>query len=150
MSNGIEAGTGEQSEVERLREELARAQAEVETLRARSAKDDDGVTIHECPPKGEGYFPCCGLPPFERLGDRMTSRPDRVNCDRLRLRERAEGAERAYEVLFARAGARICGLEDALGEAHAALWGMYCAGGNLRRCFEKQLALRNIKIPGAL
>lgn len=66
------------------------ARAEVERLKERCAKDDAGVTIHACPPPGEGMMPCCGRPPFEVMGDRMTRNPEHVNCDRERLQAEVE------------------------------------------------------------
>ena len=61
------------------------ARAEVERLKERGARDDAGVTIHACPPKGESMMPCCNRPPFEVMADRMTTNPALVNCDRVRL-----------------------------------------------------------------
>lgn len=61
------------------------ALSELAELKARCARDDAGVTIHQCPPKGEGLMPCCGRTPFEVMNDRMTANPAWVNCDRYRL-----------------------------------------------------------------
>lgn len=72
-------------DLQRCSEELTHARAEVERLKERAAKDDAGVTIHACPPKGSGIMPCCGRTPFEVMGDRMSTKPEVVNCDRVRL-----------------------------------------------------------------
>ena len=70
------------------------ARAEVERLKERAARDDAGVTIHACPPTDSGIMPCCGRTPFEVMADRMTTKPEFVNCDRLRLQtERAALAQ---------------------------------------------------------
>jgi hypothetical protein len=80
--------------VQRQAADLTAARAEVERLKDRAAKDDAGVTIHACPPKGAGIMPCCGRTPFEVMADRMTTRPEFVNCDRVRLQtERAALAQ---------------------------------------------------------
>jgi hypothetical protein len=95
-----------------LRAEIERdaARAEVERLKDRAAKDDAGVTIHACPPKGAGIMPCCGRTPFEVMADRMTTRPEFVNCDRVRLQ-----TERAA---LAQENARLI---NEVGELHAKL-----------------------------
>ena len=36
--------------------------------------------VHQCPPRGSGLMPCCGLSPFEAQGDRLTTNPDLVTC----------------------------------------------------------------------
>ena len=36
--------------------------------------------VHLCPPDGSGLMPCCGLTPFERMTDRMTTEPALVTC----------------------------------------------------------------------
>lgn len=77
-----------------IRAQLAEARAEGERLRERAARDDAGVTIHQCPGKGEGLMPCCGKTPFEVLADRMTTNPVLVNCDRERLRTQLEQAQK--------------------------------------------------------
>lgn len=38
------------------------------------------VTVHCCPLPGSGVMPCCGLPPGERLADRMTVNVGEVTC----------------------------------------------------------------------
>ena len=83
-----------------LRTELARAKDDLDErhgpllgpivmerdqLKARCDRDDAGITIHECPPSGAGLMPCCQRTPFEVMGDRMSTRPELVNCDRVRL-----------------------------------------------------------------
>jgi len=62
-----------------------RLATELATAKERAAKDDAGVTIHACPPKGSGIMPCCGRTPFEVMSDRMSTKPEVVNCDRVRL-----------------------------------------------------------------
>lgn len=68
---------------------IERLVKERDNLKERCARDDAGVTIHECPPKGSGVMPCCGRPPFEVSGDRMTKNPALVNCDRVRFKDEA-------------------------------------------------------------
>lgn len=36
--------------------------------------------VHLCPFPGSGEMPCCGLPPFERRGQRMTVDVRLVTC----------------------------------------------------------------------
>jgi hypothetical protein len=96
--------------VQRQAADLTAARAEVERLKDRAAKDDAGVTIHACPPKGAGIMPCCGRTPFEVMADRMTTRPEFVNCDRVRLQ-----TERAA---LAQENARLI---NEVGELHAKL-----------------------------
>jgi hypothetical protein len=43
--------------------------------------DDYVPIVHMCPPDGSGEMPCCGLPPFERMRDRMTLDPALVTCE---------------------------------------------------------------------
>lgn len=85
------------NESQALAADVRQLVAENERLRERCCRDDEGVTIHECPPKGQGFFPCCGLPPFERLGDRMTTNPAKVNCDRLAIREHVQQLTALWE-----------------------------------------------------
>lgn len=80
--------------IERVSKERNAARAEVERLKERAARDDAGVTIHACPPTDSGIMPCCGRTPFEVMADRMTTKPEFVNCDRVRLQtERAALAQ---------------------------------------------------------
>lgn len=103
--------------------ELTKAEQELEKLRARCQRDDEGVTIHACPGPGEALMPCCSRPPFEVLGDRMTRKPEFVNCDRLRIQQdltseryeaqgAIEGLERQNQLL----GAELQRLKDQHGE----------------------------------
>lgn len=39
------------------------------------------VPVHRCPLPGEGIMPCCGLPPGDRLGHRMTTDDAQVTCN---------------------------------------------------------------------
>lgn len=51
--------------------------------RVRAILPSDAVNevTHRCPPTGSNRMPCCGLPPGERLGDRMTVHDDMVTCE---------------------------------------------------------------------
>jgi hypothetical protein len=45
------------------------------------------LVVHFCPPPGTGRTPCCGKPPFELRGDRITLHRSLVTCGH-RLQER--------------------------------------------------------------
>lgn len=49
-------------------------------IEADYAYDGYVPVVHMCPPTGSGEMPCCGLPPFERMRDRMTEDPALVTC----------------------------------------------------------------------
>lgn len=65
--------------------------------------------IHRCPRSGEWVMPCCGLPPGERLGDRMTARDDMVTCNQP---EAVWSLRRIYETLgqVAPSGGSVAGM----------------------------------------
>lgn len=101
-----------------LRDRLVKAEAERDAqhdlvLRL-TAERDEARVVHACPPKGSGVMPCCGATPFEKQGERLTTNPVLVTCDRQRL-----AAD--------------------LDEARAQVWGLICAGTNMaerRRHFQ--------------
>ena len=70
-----------------------------------TAERDAVSVVHACPPKGSGVMPCCGATPFEKQGERLTTNPALVTCDRQRL-----AAD--------------------LDEARAQVWGLMCVVGN--------------------
>ncbi len=74
------------------KEVAAELHEELRQLRERSRRDDEGVTIHMCPPSDSGVLPCCGRTPFEVLMDRITTKPEFVNCDRLKLQQELAAA----------------------------------------------------------
>jgi hypothetical protein len=81
----ITDATFARAELKQAHAQILKLAMDLDEAKARSAKDDAGVTIHACPPRGAGLMPCCGKTPFEVMGDRMTSNPAHVNCDRARL-----------------------------------------------------------------
>ena len=50
-----------------------------------TAERDEASIVHACPPKGSGVMPCCWATPFEKQGERLTTNPALVTCDRQRL-----------------------------------------------------------------
>jgi hypothetical protein len=54
---------------------------------------NDPRTVHMCPPEGTGMMPCCDLPPFERMGDRITLDPKLVTCNVSSHERRDEGSD---------------------------------------------------------
>lgn len=81
----IDDATFARAELKQAHAQILKLAMDLDEAKKRSAKDDAGVTIHACPPKGSGLMPCCGKTPFEVQGDRMTLNPAHVNCDRERL-----------------------------------------------------------------
>lgn len=80
--------------------------ATTQELKTMKPPFDVNETIHECPHRDSGMTPCCGRTPFELpRTDRMSANPALVNCDRVRLRDRAIAAEAALNA--ARAALRI-------------------------------------------
>lgn len=83
--------------VDEMKRELDRERARAEKAEAALAFMGDGKgQIHECPTDAPGLTPCCARA-LEELphSDRMSANPALVNCDRVRLRDRAFAAEAA-------------------------------------------------------
>ena len=92
-----------------MRDRVIKAEAERDAqhdLVLRLTAERDAVSVvHACPPKGSGVMPCCGATPFEKQGERLTTNPALVTCDRQRL-----AAD--------------------LDEARAQVWGLMCVATN--------------------
>ena len=105
----LKQSAGWEIQAQDLRDRLVKAEAERDAqhdLVLRLTAERDAVSVvHACPPKGSGVMPCCGATPFEKQGERLTTNPALVTCDRQRL-----AAD--------------------LDEARAQVWGLMCVVGN--------------------
>ena len=105
----LKQSAGWEIQAQDMRDRLVKAEAErdaqhEQVLRLTAERDAVSV-VHACPPKGSGVMPCCGATPFEKQGERLTTNPALVTCDRQRL-----AAD--------------------LDEARAQVWGLMCVVGN--------------------
>lgn len=91
-------------DIKAISEALRRTEQERDRERARAEKAEAALAfmgdgkgqIHECPTDVPGLTPCCARTLDELPhSDRMSADPALVNCDRVRLRARAERAEAA-------------------------------------------------------
>jgi hypothetical protein len=69
----------------------------------REEEDAHGPVVHSCPFKGSGdIMPCCGKTPFDiPRWHRLSTKPELVNCDRMKLLAEVERLRGALERIAA-------------------------------------------------